>query len=53
MPEDFVAVLLCEKFGWDYETYENQPVWFIRLILAKMSIDNEFLKQQQNGDSSK
>jgi hypothetical protein len=52
LPDELLAVLLCQEFGWDYETYLNQPVWFIRLIFAKMSIDSEILKKQQNGNST-
>jgi len=32
-------VEVCKQFGWDYYTYLAQPIWFIDLILEKMSID--------------
>jgi len=32
--------------GWDFETYGKQPVWFIRLILAKMNLDSEFNQER-------
>ncbi len=39
------AVVICEKFGWDYHTYMNQPTWFIQLIEDKAEID---YKKKQN-----
>jgi hypothetical protein len=28
-------------FGWTYQEYMDQPVWFIDLILAKIDIDRQ------------
>lgn len=36
-----IAVILCEKFGWTYQEYLDQPVEFIELAIAKMDIDNQ------------
>ena len=36
-----MVVVICEKFGWDYYTYYNQPDWFLELIKIKFQIDNE------------
>lgn len=27
-----MIVIICEKMGWDYFTYLNQPDWFIELV---------------------
>ena len=32
-------VVICETFGWTYDDYLNQPVFFIELIKEKMKID--------------
>jgi len=34
-----IVVTICEAYGWDWQTYENQPLWFIDLIKKKMEID--------------
>lgn len=34
---------LCEKYGWDYYTYLNQPSWFLELAKIKYSLDNQKL----------
>ncbi len=32
-------VVICEKYGWTYDEYLDQPVDFIYLISERMSID--------------
>lgn len=32
-------VLICEKFGWDWHTYMEQPKEFLDLIREKLIID--------------
>ena len=39
-------VAVCEKMGWDYFIYNEQPQWFIDLIIAKMNLDAKHLSQQ-------
>lgn len=34
-------LIICEKFGWGYDEYLTQPVWFIEALRAKMVIDNK------------
>lgn len=40
-----IIAIICEKYGWDYFTYESQPSWFIDLIIVKMEIDAKKNKQ--------
>lgn len=37
--DEMIAVTICEVYGWDWETYNRQPVWFIDLIKQKMDVD--------------
>jgi hypothetical protein len=32
-------VTICEKFGWTYEEYQQQPAFFLMLIREKMVRD--------------
>jgi len=34
-----LPVVICEKYGWTYGEYLDQPVDFIHLIAERMSID--------------
>ena len=34
-------VLICEKYGWTYEQYMEQPNFFIELIIQKIKVDNQ------------
>ena len=34
----WIAVL-CEKMGWDYQTYLSQPQWFLDLLFGKLEVD--------------
>lgn len=40
-------VHICKEFGWTYQEYLAQPIWFIKLIREKMIIDNKELEMQQ------
>jgi len=46
LADEFVAVLLCEKMGWTYEQYMAQPLWFIKTIMLKLSIEGEYNRKQ-------
>ncbi|MDF1498516.1 MAG: hypothetical protein P1P85_04160 [Patescibacteria group bacterium] len=35
------AVIICERFGWTYEEYRQQPFWFIELLKKRTIIDNK------------
>jgi hypothetical protein len=32
---------VCRLYGWDYYTYQAQPVWFVDLIHERMAIDGK------------
>lgn len=34
-----LPVIICEKYGWTYDQYLDQPVPFINLIVERMRID--------------
>lgn len=34
-------VSICHEMHWDYDTYFNQPVWFIKILKEKLKIDNK------------
>jgi len=34
-----LIAVLCEKMGWDYQTYLAQPQWFLDLLFSKYEID--------------
>jgi hypothetical protein len=36
-----VAALVCREFGWDWNTYQSQPKWFIDIILAMLREEAE------------
>lgn len=44
-----VVAFLCEKMGWDYETYYRQPVHFIDLLLSKFEVDNKNAERASRG----
>jgi hypothetical protein len=39
-----LIAVLCEAMGWDYFTYQAQPLWFTELLIRKLEID---AKKQQ------
>ena len=39
-----IVAVICEQMGWDYHTYQAQPIWFTDLLVRKLEIDSK--KQQ-------
>jgi hypothetical protein len=37
---------ICERYGWDYFTYINQPAWLLDLIVRKMDIEAQKAQQE-------
>lgn len=35
------AALICREYGWDWETYQSQPAWFISVILSMLREEGE------------
>ena len=40
--EELEMLIVCEKMGWDFYTYEKQPTWFVKLLTFKFNIENEY-----------
>lgn len=38
---------ICEKYHWDYYTFNEQPTWVISMIIEKMRIDAKKAKQKE------
>ncbi len=41
MSEEMVMAMICEKMGWTYSEYVNQPDWFLQLLIMKFGADAE------------
>lgn len=39
--EIMFMLIICEKFGWGYDEFLSQPVWFIDALRQKMIVDNK------------
>jgi len=46
MSNELTAILICDKMSWTYEQYLDSPLWFIKGILVKMSVENDYAKKQ-------
>lgn len=42
---EYTRYSICEKMGWDYYTFESQPVFFIEEILIFMLQEHEKVKK--------
>lgn len=47
IPEDVVVAEICERFGWTYEQYWDQPASFLEVIRVKMQVENEYREKEQ------
>lgn len=41
-------VAVCERFGWTYQEYLDQPTWFLTLIREKAIRDNKAEELRRN-----
>ena len=41
-------VEICHEMGWTYWEYLIQPSWFLDLLMEKLTIDSEKIKNQLN-----
>ena len=50
LPEEILMIEICERFGWDYYRFLNQPSWFIDLIIEKIKAEARELKRRQKNN---
>lgn len=50
MPEEMLIIEICEKFGWDYHRFLDQPAWFIELIVEKMKAEARERKRREKNN---
>lgn len=36
---DMLAVVVCDKMRWTFQEYQDQPEYFVRLLLTKWEED--------------
>ena len=46
--EEMQAILVCEKMGWTWYEYQEQPSFFIRMIIEKMVGESLAVKKQKS-----
>ena len=48
LPEEIIMTMICERFGWTYQEYQNQPWWFLETIKLKIGMEGERAKMEEN-----
>jgi hypothetical protein len=49
LKEEQIAALICREFSWTWQEYENQPSWFIEIILEMLKAEAEEMKKKTTG----
>jgi hypothetical protein len=44
--EAYIVAEICERYGWTWEQYHEQPASFIRTILEKIKVEREVEKER-------
>lgn len=42
-----LAAIVCDRFGWTYYEYIDQPAQFIRAVLYMIRAENDARKREQ------
>ena len=45
-----LGAILCREFGWTWQEYENQPVWFLDTVVIMLQEESQ--KQKKEKQSS-
>lgn len=48
MREDLIVLEICREYGWTYNEFMAQPLWFTELAIEKLTIDNKRAKAARN-----
>jgi hypothetical protein len=40
-----LAAIICKQYGWDWETYNRQPIAFLESVLALQKAEAEEAKR--------
>lgn len=46
-----MAAIICREFGWTYQEYQNQPSWFIDIIVEMLKIEVEQMEKKVKNNS--
>lgn len=49
MDQEWQIAILCERMGWTFKEYENQPQWFLEVLELKSRLEAE----QQQAEAKK
>jgi len=40
------AAILCREIGWTWQEYENQPSWFIDMLMAMLKAEGKEMQRR-------
>ena len=43
---EMVAALICREYGWDWETFNAQPNWFLKVIIIMLQNEAEAMNNK-------
>lgn len=46
-PDDMAMAMVAREMGWTWRELNEQPVWFVRNLLAYMAAESEHIRKQQ------
>ncbi len=49
IPADLFPIIVCEKMGWTYQQYLEQPKWFISGLSAMWSAQAKIANKKTDG----
>jgi hypothetical protein len=42
-----IVAILCREMGWTWQEYQNQPAWFIDILLEMLKAEGEEIKRRR------
>ena len=53
LPEEAVMVQICREMGWTYQEFQDQPNWFIDLLLELRNLEEKEFERKRKMEELK
>jgi hypothetical protein len=53
MPLQFTVAVICREMRWNYQQYQEQPIWLIDMIRKMLQTEADYERKQMKKDGGK
>lgn len=53
MPEEAVIIQVCREMGWTYQEFQEQPSWFVDLLIELRNLEEKEFERKRKMEELK